>query len=84
MDTSPFPEHSCAISSTRAEQPIALLGFGAAAWQSAPRDRYIGWTHEQRQRNLPLIVNNALLTLYYILVGNARSCPGSNRKTWLP
>ncbi|MCP3883610.1 MAG: DUF4338 domain-containing protein [Sulfitobacter sp.] len=25
-----------------AEQPIALLGFGAAAWQSAPRDRYIG------------------------------------------
>lgn len=42
-----------------AEQPIALLGFGAAAWQSAPRDRYIGWTHEQRQRNLSLIVNNA-------------------------
>ncbi|MCP5111177.1 MAG: DUF4338 domain-containing protein, partial [bacterium] len=36
-----------------AEQPIALLGFGAAAWQSAPRDRYIGCTHEQRQRNLP-------------------------------
>lgn len=42
-----------------AEQPLALLGFGAAAWQSAPRDRFIGWTHEQRQRNLPLIVNNA-------------------------
>ena len=41
------------------EHPIAVLGFGAAAWQSAPRDRYIGWTHEQRQRNLPLIVNNA-------------------------
>jgi hypothetical protein len=41
------------------EQPIALLGFGAAAWMSAPRDRYIGWTHEQRKRNLHLIVNNA-------------------------
>jgi hypothetical protein len=41
------------------EQPIALLGFGAAAWQTAPRDRYIGWSHEQRKRNLPLIVNNA-------------------------
>jgi hypothetical protein len=41
------------------EQPIALLGFGAAAWMSAPRDRYIAWTHEQRQRNLSLIVNNA-------------------------
>jgi hypothetical protein len=40
-------------------QPIALLGFGAAAWQTAPRDRYIGWSHEQRKRNLPRIVNNA-------------------------
>ena len=38
---------------------IALLGFGAAAWQTAPRDRYIGWTHEQRKKNLHLIVNNA-------------------------
>ena len=35
------------------------LGFGAAAWQTAPRDHYIGWNHEQRQSNLPLIVNNA-------------------------
>jgi hypothetical protein len=40
-------------------QPIALLGFGAAAWQTAPRDHYIGWSHEQRKRNLPFIVNNA-------------------------
>ena len=41
------------------EQPIALLGFGAAAWMCAPRDRYIGWTHEQRRRQLHRIVNNA-------------------------
>ena len=40
-------------------QLIALLGFGAAAWQTAPRDRYISWNHEQRKRNLHLIVNNA-------------------------
>ena len=40
-------------------QLIALLGFGAAAWQTAPRDHYIGWSHEQRQNNLHLIVNNA-------------------------
>jgi hypothetical protein len=38
---------------------IALLGFGAAAWQTAPRDKYIGWSHEQRQKKLHLIVNNA-------------------------
>jgi len=40
-------------------QLIALLGFGAAAWQTAPRDRYIGWDHEQRKKNLHLIINNA-------------------------
>ncbi len=40
-------------------QPIALLGFGAAAWQTAPRDLFIGWSHEQRKKNLHLIVNNA-------------------------
>ncbi len=38
---------------------VALLGFGAAAWQTAPRDKYIGWSHEQRKKNLHLIVNNA-------------------------
>ena len=40
-------------------RPIALLGFGAAAWQAAPRDHFIGWSHEQRKKNLHLIVNNA-------------------------
>lgn len=43
----------------RNEQVIALLGFGASAWQVAPRDRFIGWDHEQRRHGLPLIVNNA-------------------------
>lgn len=44
--------------------PLALLGFGAAAWQCAPRDRFIGWTPEQRQRHLPLIVNNARFLIF--------------------
>jgi hypothetical protein len=38
---------------------VALTGFGAAAWQTAPRDQFIGWSHEQRKKNLHLIVNNA-------------------------
>ena len=38
---------------------IALLGFGASAWQCAPRDKYIGWTHDQRKKKLQYIVNNA-------------------------
>jgi hypothetical protein len=40
-------------------QELACLGFGASAWKVAPRDRFIGWTHEQRKRNLYLVVNNA-------------------------
>jgi uncharacterized protein YneR len=40
------------------EQIVALTGFGAAAWQTAPRDRFIGWNHDQRKKNLHLIVNN--------------------------
>lgn len=38
---------------------LAVLGFGAAAWKTAPRDAWIGWNSEQRKRNLHLIVNNA-------------------------
>lgn len=38
---------------------LALLGFGAAAWKTAPRDRFIGWTAAQRERRLHLVVNNA-------------------------
>ena len=38
---------------------IAALGFGASAWKTKPRDDAIGWSAEQRRRNLHLIVNNA-------------------------
>lgn len=36
----------------------ACLVFGAAAWKCQDRDRFIGWSAEQRQKNLALIVNN--------------------------
>jgi hypothetical protein len=56
------------------QQVIALLGFGAAAWQAAPRDDYIGWTHLLRKRHLPLVVNNArFLILPWIQVKNLAS-----------
>jgi len=41
------------------DQILALLGFGAAAWKTAPRDNYIGWNTEVRGKNLHLVVNNA-------------------------
>ena len=56
------------------QQIIALLGFGAAAWQAAPRDNYIGWTHTHRKRHLPLVVNNArFLILPWVQVKNLAS-----------
>lgn len=39
-------------------QVVALLGFGASAWTCAPRDKFIGWSHDTREKNLHLIVNN--------------------------
>jgi len=48
---------------------VGLLGFGAAAWKTGPRDEWIGWSQEQRKRNLSLIVNNArFLVLPWIRV----------------
>jgi len=39
-------------------RPLACLLFGAAAWKARARDEWIGWTPEQRERTLPLLVNN--------------------------
>lgn len=43
---------------------LAALGFGSAAWKIAPRDRFIGWSLEQRRRNLHLVVNNARFLIF--------------------
>jgi hypothetical protein len=37
---------------------LACLLFGAAAWQCAPRDQWIGWSAEQRARRLAFIANH--------------------------
>jgi hypothetical protein len=59
---------------TAGDRLVALLGFGAAAWQCAPRDQFIGWTHQQRQKNLHLVVNNArFLILPWIRSDNLAS-----------
>ena len=38
---------------------LGVLGFGAAAWNTAPRDKFMGWTPEQGQARLHLVVDNA-------------------------
>ena len=42
---------------------LACLLFGAAAWQCAPRDRWIGWSAEQRAQGLQFIANNSRFLL---------------------
>jgi hypothetical protein len=38
---------------------LGAMGFGASAWKIAPRDNFIGWTHEERERGLHLIVGQS-------------------------
>jgi hypothetical protein len=40
-----------------AGQELAVMVFGAAAWKVAVRDRFIGWSVEQRQQRLGAIAN---------------------------
>jgi len=41
------------------EQLVACISFGACAWKLKDREKFIGWSEEQRQKNLQLVVNNA-------------------------
>ena len=56
------------------ERVLGALGFGAAAWQVAARDRFIGWSPEQREANLHWVLNNArFLILPWIRIKNLAS-----------
>lgn len=55
-------------------RPLACLGWCSAPRHIGCRDRYIGWTKEQRQRNLSLIViNTRFLILPWVKVRNLAS-----------
>lgn len=56
------------------ERLVGLLGFGAAAWKSGPRDEWVGWSRTQRHRNLAAVVNNArFLILPWVRVAHLAS-----------
>jgi hypothetical protein len=40
-------------------RPLAFVLFGAPAWKCQDRDRFLGWTAEQRESHLGLIANNS-------------------------
>lgn len=59
------------------QSPKSLLGcisFSASAWKTMPRDKWIGWTHEQRKAGLHLIVNNSRYLIFpWVKVKNLAS-----------
>jgi hypothetical protein len=53
---------------------LACVLFGCAAWKVKARDRFIGWSTEQRTRGLSLITNNSrFLILPHVRVPNLAS-----------
>jgi Druantia protein DruA len=55
-------------------RPLACLLFGSAAWKAAARDRWIGWSAQQRMRHLGLITNNTrFLILRWVRVPHLAS-----------
>lgn len=55
-------------------RPLACVLFGAAAWQCASRDRYIGWDSGARAQHLHLITNNTrFLILPWVRVNSLAS-----------
>jgi len=55
----PLPGAQIRYLIARGDHLLAAVGFGASAWKVAPRDRFIGWTPEQRRDHLHQVVNNA-------------------------
>ena len=56
---SPIGENLQYLVRERTGRPVACLLFGAAAWQCADRDRFIGWDRTIRAALLHLVANNA-------------------------
>jgi hypothetical protein len=53
---------------------LGALGFGAAAWKVAVRDRWIGWERAAREAHLQRVLNNArFLLLPWVGVRNLAS-----------
>ncbi len=51
-----------------------MLGFSTATWKLAPRDNFIGWTPELREKNLPLVVDTPrFLILPWVEIHNLGS-----------
>jgi len=55
----PVGERIAYIARDRQGRELACVLFGAAAWKTKPRDKWIGWDAATRARRLPLLANNS-------------------------
>jgi len=53
---------------------LGCLQFSSPAWKMAERDRWIGWSDEERKRNLQKIINNSRFLIFpWVRVKNLAS-----------
>jgi hypothetical protein len=56
------------------DRPVACIGWGSGAWRVRCRDEFIGWSDEQRMRNISFLAqNNRFLILPFVRVPNLAS-----------
>jgi len=48
----------------RRQRPLACLLYGAPAWKTQSRDRFIGWSPGVRQKNLNCLTNNTRFLIF--------------------
>ena len=62
------------IKSGATDEILGCFQFSSPAWKMAARDRWIGWTDEQRRANLQKIINNSRFLIFpWIEVRNLAS-----------
>jgi hypothetical protein len=62
------------IESASRREKLGCLQFSSPAWRMAPRDEWIGWDDDQRQKNLQRIVNNSRFLIFpWVQVKNLAS-----------
>jgi len=62
------------IESGATDDILGCFQFSSPAWKMAPRDRWIGWSDEQRKANLQKIVNNSRFLIFpWVQVKNLAS-----------
>ena len=72
---------------TATGRPLAGVVFGAAAWQCAARDQWIGWTHAQRAARLSQLANNPRFLILpkvpsYYRTSSVLSCRSNSGCCW--